>query len=142
MPMRLVLVLILSLGAEKFLLCSCSLYATLRTMDAAPQTLEEYVTEDGRNPFRTWLRGLRDARARAKIRVRLNRVRLGNFGSAKTVGDGVSELIIPYGPGYRVYFARTGRTLVLLLCGGDKSTQARDISAAKDYWLDYQRRSI
>ena len=110
-------------------------------MDALPQSLEEYVTPDGRYPFRKWLRGLRDARARAKIRVRLNRVRLGNFGDAKPVGSGICELVIPYGPGYRVYFARTGNTVVLLLCGGDKSTQPRDISMAKEYWLDYQRRS-
>ena len=110
-------------------------------MDVVPQSLEEYVTADGRNPFRNWLHTLRDARARAKIRVRLNRVRLGNFGDAKPVGGGVSELVIPYGPGYRVYFARTGSTVVLLLCAGDKSTQGRDISTAKDYWLDYQRRS-
>jgi len=110
-------------------------------MDARPQSLEEYVTSDGKNPFRQWMRGLRDAQARAKIRVRLNRIRLGNFGSAKSVGNGVSELVIPYGPGYRVYFARKGDSLVLLLCGGDKSTQPRDIRMAKDYWLDYQRRS-
>jgi putative addiction module killer protein len=110
-------------------------------MDALPQSLEEYVTPEGKNPFREWLRGLRDVRARAKIRVRLNRIRLGNFGTAKPVGGGVSELVIPYGPGYRVYFARTGSTVVLLLCGGDKATQPRDISTAKDYWLDYQRRA-
>jgi len=110
-------------------------------MDAVPQTLQEYVTADGRNPFRDWLRGLRDVHARAKVRVRLNRIRLGNFGDVKSVGGAVSELRIPYGPGYRVYFARTGRTIVLLLCGGDKSTQERDVSTAKDYWLDYQRRS-
>jgi len=110
-------------------------------MDALPQSLEEYVTSDGKNPFRKWLRGLRDARVRARIRVRLNRIRLGNFGNAKSVGGGVSELVIPYGPGYRVYFARTGHTIVLLLCGGDKSTQTRDISTAKEYWLDYKRRS-
>ena len=109
-------------------------------MDAVPQSLDEYVTMDGRNPFLKWLRRLRDARARAKIRVRLNRVRLGNFGDAKPVGGGVSELVIPYGPGYRVYFARSGSTVVLLLCAGDKSTQPQDISTAKDYWLDYQRR--
>ena len=110
-------------------------------MDALPQSLEEYVTLEGKSPFRKWLRGLRDARARARIRIRLNRIRLGNFGTAKPVGDGVLELVIPYGPGYRVYFARTGSTVVLLLCGGDKSTQPRDISKAKHYWLDYQRRS-
>lgn len=111
------------------------------TMDDAPYTLDEYVTAEGKNPFREWLHGLRDVRARARIRVRLNRVRLGNFGDAKSVGDGVSELRIPYGPGYRVYFARTGSTVVLLLCGGDKATQKRDVNTAKDYWLDYQRRS-
>ena len=70
-------------------------------MDAEPQTLREYVTPDGRNPFRKWLHALRDVGARAKIRVRLNRVRLGNFGDAKAVGCGVSELRIPCGPGYR-----------------------------------------
>jgi len=89
-------------------------------MDAVAHTLEEYVSADGTNPFRKWLHALRDMRARARIRVRLNRVRLGNFGDAKPVGGGVSELLIPYGPGYRVYFARTGTAVVLLLCGGDK----------------------
>jgi putative addiction module killer protein len=111
------------------------------TMDPVPQTLQEYVTAEGGNPFREWLHALRDIRARAKIRVRLNRVRLGNFGDAKSVGNGVYELRIPYGPGYRVYFARTGSTVVLLLCGGDKSAQKRDVNTAKGYWLDFQRRS-
>lgn len=110
-------------------------------MDAEPQTLKEYVTPDGKSPFRKWLHTLRDVSARAKIRVRLNRVRLGNFGDAKPVGGGVSELRIPVGPGYRVYFAREGSTVVLLLCGGDKSSQKRDIEKAKQYWLDYQRRT-
>jgi putative addiction module killer protein len=110
-------------------------------MDAEPQTLQEYVTPDGENPFSKWLHALRDVRARAKIRVRLNRVRLGNFGDAKVIGGGVSELRIPYGPGYRLYFARAGSNVVLLLCGGDKSSQKRDIETAKDYWLDYQRRA-
>ena len=110
-------------------------------MDAIPQTLREYVTPEGRNPFREWLHGLRDVNARARIRVRLNRVRLGNFGDAKALGKGVHELRVPYGPGYRVYFARAGSIVVLLLCGGDKSTQKRDIATAEDYWLNYQRRS-
>ena len=106
------------------------------TMDNALHTLDEYVTAEGKNPFREWLHELRDVRARARIRVRF-----GNFGDAKSVGGGVSKLRIPYGPGYRVYFARTGSTVVLLLCGGDKATQKRDVNTAKDYWLDYQRRS-
>jgi putative addiction module killer protein len=95
-------------------------------MVVVPQTLREYVTPDGKNPFREWLHALRDIQARAKIRVRLNRVRLGNFGDTKSVGGSVYELRIPYGPGYRVYLARAGNTIILLLCGGDKSTQKQD----------------
>lgn len=99
------------------------------------------MTPDGRVPFREWLSDLRDVGAQARIRVRLNRVRLGNLGDAKSVGGGVSELRVDHGPGYRVYFARSGNTIVLLLCGGDKSTQQRDIGTAWAYWLDYQRRT-
>ncbi len=110
-------------------------------MDTPLYTLEEYVTEEEKIPFREWLDALRDRRARARIRVRLNRVRLGNFGDAKSVGGGVYELRVPYGPGYRVYFARTGGRIILLLCGGDKSSQRRDIAKAKVYLADYQRRS-
>jgi putative addiction module killer protein len=81
--------------------------------------------------FSTWIAGLRDVRATARIDVRIGRLRLGNFGDAKSVGDGVSELRIDYGPGYRVYFARRGKVIVVLLCGGDKSTQGKDIKTAK-----------
>ncbi len=102
--------------------------------------LFEYLTETGRNPFRKWLEGLRDRQARAKIRVRLNRIRLGNFGDCKSVGHGVSELRIPYGPGYRVYFGRKSRTVVILLYGGHKKTQSKDIALAQEYWDDYHRR--
>ena len=103
--------------------------------------LREYLTENGQNPFRTWLEGLRDRQARAKIRVRLNRIRLGNFGDSKSVGDGVSELRIPHGPGYRVYFGRKDNTVVILLYGGDKKSQSRDIALAQEYWRDYLRRT-
>jgi len=78
---------------------------------------------------------------RAKIRVRLNRVRLGNLGDCSSVGSGVSELRVPYGPGYRVYFGRQGGAVVVLLCGGDKRTQSRDIRQAQEFWQDHQRRS-
>lgn len=81
--------------------------------------------------FVKWLRDLRDTSAIARIQTRLDRVAVGNFGDVKPVGEGVSELRIKYGPGYRVYFTRRGNTVVLLLCGGDKSTQPRDITHAK-----------
>jgi putative addiction module killer protein len=81
--------------------------------------------------FIEWLDGLRDARAVAKIAARLKRVSEGNFGDCAPVGEGVSELRIHYGPGYRVYFVRRGRVVVVVLGGGDKSTQARDIELAK-----------
>lgn len=102
--------------------------------------LEYYRKETGDVPFSEWLEGLRDRAAIARIRIRLGRVRLGNFGVCKPVGDGVSELKIDVGPGYRVYYAMSGTTVVLLLIGGDKSTQKKDIEAAKQYWRDYQER--
>jgi putative addiction module killer protein len=80
--------------------------------------------------FAAWFRNLRDPRARARIQVRIDRLSLGNPGDAKPVGDGVSELRIDYGPGYRVYFLRRGDTVIVLLAGGDKRTQARDIGTA------------
>ena len=101
----------------------------------------EYLTPEGRNPFRDWLETLSDRDARSRIRVRLNRVRLGNFGDCKSVGRGVSELRIPYGPGYRIYFGRQGSALVILLCGGDKRTQASDIENAQTRWQDFLQRS-
>ena len=89
--------------------------------------LLEYLTESGRNPFRKWLEGLRDRQARAKVRVRLNRIRLGNFGDCKSVGLGVSELRIPYGPGYRVYFGRKSNTVVILLYGAIKRRNSKTL---------------
>ncbi len=109
-------------------------------MNDTPIEILEYLTQDGQNPFREWLEGLRDRQARAKIRVRLNRIRLGNFGDCKSVGRGVSELRIPYGPGYRVYLGRKGNTVVILLHGGVKKTQSADIDLARAYWRDYLRR--
>jgi putative addiction module killer protein len=80
--------------------------------------------------FRAWLSDLRDARARARIAERIRRVGLGNLGDVKPVGAGVSELRIDYGPGYRLYFVRRGGAVVVLLCGGDKSSQGQDIARA------------
>jgi putative addiction module killer protein len=80
--------------------------------------------------FDTWIENLRDRQARQRIAARLTRLQAGNPGDAKSVGEGVSELKIDYGPGYRIYFTRRGPLLILLLCGGDKSTQAKDIERA------------
>ena len=89
--------------------------------------------------FDAWIETLRDRQARQRIAARLTRLQAGNPGDVKALGDGISELRIDYGPGYRIYFTRRGPLIVLLLCGGDKSTQAKDIwkaiAAAKD-WKD------
>src|ERR1017187_1307771 len=81
--------------------------------------------------FANWLRKLRDEQARSRVQIRIRRLSLGNFGDAKPVGEGVSELRIDYGPGYRVYFQRVGSLVVLLLVGGSKKTQQEDIAKAK-----------
>jgi putative addiction module killer protein len=80
--------------------------------------------------FAGWLDGLRDLQARARVQARIERLAMGHAGDVKPVGEGVSELRINHGPGYRVYYKRRGRELVILLAGGDKSTQAKDISIA------------
>ena len=86
----------------------------------------------GRTPeFDAWLRGLRDVRGRAVIARRIDRLASGHKGDAKAVGDGVQELRIDHGPGYRVYFVRRGERVIVLLCGGDKGSQARDIERAQ-----------
>ena len=103
--------------------------------------LRRYQLADQSTPITDWLQALRDVRARAQIEVRLRRVSAGNFGDCKTAGEGVSELRVDIGPGYRVYYARHGQTLVILLCGGDKASQQNDIICAKDYWADWKRRN-
>ena len=105
-----------------------------------PFQLSYYTDNAGRKPFREWLYGLHDRAAFARITIRLERVELGNLGDHKSVGAGVLELRITHGPGYRVYYALDGNQVVLLLIGGDKSTQTRDIEAAKAYWKDHQER--
>lgn len=102
--------------------------------------IEVYQTADGKQPFTIWLRGLKDEQARSRIRVRMARLQLGNLGDCKSVGGGLLELRIDHGPGYRVYLARRGDTLLLLLTGGDKRTQAHDIKQARAYLDDYEQR--
>jgi putative addiction module killer protein len=107
-------------------------------MDVNEQQVRIYTKKDGKRPFSDWLRKLRDQTAQQRIDARLTRVQLGNFGDSKSVGEGVLELRVDYGPGYRVYFGRDGQDVVILLVGGDKRTQAKDIDTARDYWADYK----
>lgn len=109
-------------------------------MEAQIRNVEYYATRDGKKPVLEWIQSLRDSRARAKIRVRISRIELGNFGYCESVGEGVMELKIDFGPGYRVYFGQVGTKLVILLCAGDKSTQSKDIKKAKMYWEEYRSR--
>jgi len=99
-----------------------------------------YITATGKRIFAEWQSGLRDAKVKAAIIRRLNRVEQGNFGDHKYLKDGVSELRIAIGPGYRAYYAVAGQEIVLLLCGGDKRTQTADIDRACTYWKDWQNR--
>jgi len=104
--------------------------------------LLRYQRADGREPFTDWLNGLRDKIAQARIRIRLRQVQAGNFGDCEPVGEGVIELRVHVGAGYRVYCARHGKTIVLLLCGGDKGSQTADIKRAKELWSEWKRRQI
>jgi putative addiction module killer protein len=88
--------------------------------------------------FTKWFKSLKDPRAKAKIQARIDRVEMGHFGDARPVGDGVSELRIFYGPGYRVYFVQRGAVVVILLLGGDKSSQQTDIAKAKETARDLE----
>ena len=99
--------------------------------------IQKYITEDGRCPIDTWLKGMRDTRARARVLIRLDRIRLGLFGDHKPIAGGVEELRISEGKGYRVYFGRTGNEVVLLLCGGNKASQPKDIRQALKYWKQF-----
>ncbi len=109
-------------------------------MDAKFELLH-YSTANRKVVFVEWLESLKDKQAQARIVARLDRVVAGNFGDCRPVGEGVSELRIDYGPGYRVHFAMTTSNIVLLLCGGDKRRQSADIARAIEYLKDYKRRS-
>lgn len=101
--------------------------------------LRLYETADGICPFNDWFDGL-DAKAAAKVTTAIARMERGNFGDVKPVGQGTSERRIDYGPGYRAYFGRDGDEVIILLCGGTKKRQQKDIEAAKAYWKDYKQR--
>lgn len=96
-----------------------------------------YETANGRVPFSEWMDSIEGQQVYEIVMTRLERVELGNFGDHHGVGEGVSELIIDFGPGYRVYYGLQGFDLVILLVGGDKSSQQADIETAKAYWRNY-----
>lgn len=101
--------------------------------------INEYITPDNKAPYSIWLDGLKDKVGKARIISQVDRMELGIFGDSEPVGEGVSELRIHYGPGYRVYYAKEGKNIYLLLCGGDKSSQRKDIRLAKQYWNNYKK---
>ena len=105
--------------------------------------LTHYLTADGHDPFQAWLDATKakDRQAAMRVLTRLNRLAVGNAGDTKSVGDGVLELRIDYGPGYRVYYAKVGRRLVMLLIGGTKKRQQADIEQAKAFLADHRRRA-
>jgi putative addiction module killer protein len=103
--------------------------------------IRHYVTASGHDVFDEWLRKLNDRRAAAKVAVRINRLAACNFGDCKPLNEGVWELRIDWGPGYRVYYAMLEQECVLLLVGGDKRRQTADVKRAVEYWHDYQQRS-
>ncbi|MCC7440194.1 MAG: type II toxin-antitoxin system RelE/ParE family toxin [Bdellovibrionales bacterium] len=110
-------------------------------MGIASKELRVYEKPSGKRPFEDWLFGIRDKAVVARIVARLNRVAHGNMGDVKGLGNGLSELRLAFGPGYRVYFAFDGDTLVVLLSGGDKGSQVRDIKQARQFLEDYRSRT-
>jgi len=105
--------------------------------EVKPLSIAEFKAANGKIPFREWLESLQII-DRATIDARIERLKQGNFGNYRSLGDGVSELKIDTGPGYRIYYGRQGNMLVILLCGGTKRTQKADIKTAKKYWKEFK----
>jgi putative addiction module killer protein len=104
---------------------------------AKPKRVIVFADEKGDEPFTQWLYGLKDSMGRKRILIRITRLEQGNYGDCEPVGDGVSELRMFFGAGYRVYFGEDADNIVVLLCGGDKGSQKQDIKQAKAYWREY-----
>ncbi|VAW01884.1 hypothetical protein MNBD_ALPHA06-1227 [hydrothermal vent metagenome] len=98
-----------------------------------------YRDERGNQPFSVWLNGLKDIKVRQRILARLRRLEQGNFGDCKAIGAGLSELRLFFGAGYRVYFGEDAGQIVIILCGGDKASQNKDIKLAKSYWKEHKK---
>jgi len=109
-------------------------------MEAIPRTIIKYNTPDGRKPFDEWFHNLKDSFGKSQIIKRFQKVEAGTLGHTDNAGEGVQGLKIHVGPGYRVYFGLDGPVLVILLCGGEKHGQDRDMATAREYWRDYKSR--
>ena len=107
-------------------------------MEPTPRKIVTLTLNNGKNPFREWRNKIKDKTLGAAIDARLVRIRTGNFGDHKSLGDDVYELRVPKGPGIRIYYALKGTELVILLGGGDKSSQNKDIETAKKLWKEYK----
>lgn len=103
--------------------------------------VRHYLTTNGADPFASWFEAVRDRQAQARVQARIDRLERGVLGDAEPCGEGVWELRIDWGPGYRVYYARSGEKIILLLLGGDKRKQRADIKRAKEYWRDHEQRT-
>ncbi|MEK7791349.1 MAG: type II toxin-antitoxin system RelE/ParE family toxin [Deltaproteobacteria bacterium] len=102
-------------------------------------TVVRYVLPNGKEPFTEWIRRLKDRTARARILVKIDRLAMGSVSNVKSLGEGVNELKLTIGHGYRVYFGYDGTSVIVLLAGGDKSTQSDDVKKAKEYWHEYKK---
>ncbi len=107
-------------------------------LDVRPREIQIFRDQNGREPFTDWFESVRDLKILNRIQARLDRLESGNLGDYRPVGNGVFELRFQFGPGYRIYFGEVDNTMVLLLCGGEKSSQTRDIQRAKVYWQAYK----
>ena len=110
--------------------------------EAVPRKVETYVTRDGKDVFQEWLDGLADRRAKVLVDKTIAKIRLGNLGQHKSVGEGVQEIVLDYGPGYRIYFVEHGTTLIILLLGSTKKKQDEAIKLAKRYYTDWKERTL
>ena len=113
-------------------------YGTIVNRNGQPIEIQYYRGPNGRQPFIEWFESIRDRNTRNRIGQQLKRLEDGNFGDCKSVGDGVFEVRLHFGPGYRMYFGQFDNRIILLLCGGDKASQKRDIGIAKSYLIEYK----
>lgn len=108
-------------------------------MQVYKREVRHYISDNGRNLFGDWIRSLKDTQGQISILKRIDRIEEGNFGDRSYIGEGVWELRVHAGPGYRVYYGEEGRVLVILLCGGDKHSQKKDIRRSQELWKTYRR---